>query len=132
MSLDKSKSLQYNLKKWCIRLKLVLNQDPTPEQLAPFKLYKRVFPSMIMMDDPVYPDNEETTLMTEWNMIQLHNKDFSQQDTLFLGRHEQVEKFCAKMREYDMRRLMGGDQEDNEGGSSIFEDDKNKLKLKMA
>jgi hypothetical protein len=37
----------------------VLNQDPTPEQLAPFKLYKRVFPSMIMMDDPVIPDNEE-------------------------------------------------------------------------
>jgi hypothetical protein len=60
-------------------------------------------------------------------MIQLHNKDFSQQDTLFLGRQDQVEKYCIKMRDRDMRRLMG---EQDEAGS--FEDDKIRLKNKMS
>ena len=86
---------------------------------------------MIMMDDPVIPDNEELqSSMGEWNMIQLHNKDFSQQDTLFLGKQDQVEKYCAKMRDRDMRRLMG--EFDDEELGATFDADKQKLKLKMA
>jgi hypothetical protein len=63
VSLDKSKSLQYNLKKWVIRLKLV-SPDATQDHICQYKLWKSL---------------EDCTLR------QLINKDFSQDDTLFVG-----------------------------------------------
>jgi hypothetical protein len=47
-----------------------------------------------------------------------------------LGKQDQVEKYCAKMRDRDMRRLMG-DFDDEDLGAN-FDGDKQKLKLKIA
>ena len=73
VSLDKSKSLQYNLKKWVQRLKLV-PAEATLEVIGQYKLHKREGVKRSVQYEEV---DEEEAESNQWYMRQLVNKDFS-------------------------------------------------------
>lgn len=68
-------------------------------------------------------DNGNKTLTMLINKLEI-----SQNDTLFMGRNEQIEAFMEKMKEREMKRLLG---EDFEYGSSSQDEKKKALKAKM-
>ncbi len=57
----------------------------------------------------------------------MSNKDFSQEDTLFVGRSDQTEAFRQKMKEIEVKRLMG---ENVDEICSIEGDKKKQYKIK--
>jgi hypothetical protein len=73
VSLDKSKSLQYNLKKWVQRLKLV-PPEASLEVIGQYKLHKREGVKRSVQYDEL---EEEEAEGNQWYMRQLVNKDFS-------------------------------------------------------
>lgn len=108
VSFDKSKSIQYNLKKWCIRLKLV-TADPSPAQMQEMRFYKYAK----VTNHALFDDDESC----EKQLIVLDRKDFTPEDTLFVGHHDQSPMFQLRIRERERRKITGDEMSD--GTSSI-------------
>eukprot|EP00347_Sterkiella_histriomuscorum_P018525 403345179 len=107
LSLDKSKSLQYNMKKWVHRLK-IQNTENQPHNCELIVQLWRISDDM--------------------NSI-IHNKEFSQEELLFIGLEEQLEMFKEKLSAKEIQDILGDDGETEEKVSVEKSDQKQEKTL---